>query len=143
MVGPGIGIAPYRSFIAERDATGATGRSWLFFGEEHFTTDFLYQTEWQSWLGTGSLTQMNVAFSGDAKDRIYVEHKMLQHAKELFEWIEGGASVYVCGEKGPLHEKVESALKQIIKEGKGISEDEAGSYLRNSLFRGVEEEWEI
>jgi sulfite reductase (NADPH) flavoprotein alpha-component len=129
MVGPGIGIAPYRSFIAERDATGAAGRSWLFFGEEHFTTDFLYQTEWQSWLGTGSLTKMNVAFSGDAKERLYVEHKMLQHAKELFEWIEGGASVYVCGEKGPLHEKVENALKQIIKEGKGISEEEAASYF--------------
>ena len=129
MVGPGIGIAPYRSFIAERDATGATGRSWLFFGDEHFTTDFLYQTEWQSWLGTGSLTKMNVAFSGDAKDRLYVEHKMLQHAKELFEWIEGGASVYVCGEKGPLHEKAENALKQIIKERKRINEEEAASYF--------------
>jgi len=129
MVGPGIGIAPYRSFVAERDAQGATGRSWLFFGEQHFATDFLYQTEWQSYLATGSLTKMNVAFSRDGEERIYVEHKLLQHAKELFEWIEGGASVYLCGEKGPLHEKVETALKQIIKEGKGISEEEAAKYF--------------
>ncbi|GAA4732163.1 diflavin oxidoreductase [Flavisolibacter ginsenosidimutans] len=129
MIGPGIGIAPYRSFVAERDAQGATGRSWLFFGEQHFATDFLYQTEWQSYLATGSLTKMNVAFSRDGEERIYVEHKMLQHAKELFEWIEGGASVYLCGEKGPLHEKVESALKQIIKEGKNISEEEAAKYF--------------
>ena len=129
MVGPGIGIAPYRSFIAERDVTGATGRSWLFFGEEHFTTDFLYQTEWQTWLATGSLTNMNVAFSGDSTEKIYVEHKMLQHAKELFAWIEGGASVYVCGEKGPLHEKVENALKQIIKEQKNVSDEEAIGYF--------------
>ena len=129
MIGPGIGIAPYRSFVAERDAQGATGRSWLFFGEQHFATDFLYQTEWQSYLATGSLTKMNVAFSRDREEKIYVEHKMLQHAKELFEWIEGGASVYLCGEKGPLHEKVESALKQIIKEGKNISEEEAAKYF--------------
>lgn len=142
MVGPGIGIAPYRSFVSERDAIGATGRSWLFFGEEHFTTDFLYQTEWQALLGTGSLTKMNVAFSGDGKEKLYVEHKMLQHAKELFEWIDGGASVYVCGEKGPLHEKVESALKQIIKEGKGISEEEAASYF-GELKKGGRYEKEV
>lgn len=129
MVGPGIGIAPYRSFVAERDAQGATGRSWLFFGEQHFATDFLYQTEWQSYLATGSLTKMNVAFSGDSEEPLYVEHKMLQHGKELFQWIEGGASIYVCGEKGPLHEKVETALKQIIAEGKSISEEDAAKYF--------------
>lgn len=129
MIGPGIGIAPYRSFLAERDAQGATGRSWLFFGDRNFATDFLYQTEWQAYLATGSLTKMNVAFSRDGEQKLYVEHKLLQHAKELFAWLEGGASVYVCGEKGPLHEKVESALKRIIKEGKGISEEEALAYF--------------
>ena len=129
MVGPGIGVAPYRSFVAERDTIGATGRNWLFFGEEHFTTDFLYQTEWQAWLGTGVLTKVNVAFSGDGQEKIYVEHKMRQHARELFEWIEGGASLYVAGEKGPLHEKVETTLKHIIREQKNISEEEAASYF--------------
>ncbi len=129
MIGPGIGIAPYRSFIAERDAGGASGRSWLFFGDRNFTTDFLYQTEWQSYLATGSLTKMNVAFSRDGAEKLYVEHKLLQHAKELAEWIDGGASTYVCGDKGPLHEKVEAALKQIIGEGKGIGEEEAKKYF--------------
>lgn len=129
MIGPGIGIAPYRSFVAERDAQGATGRSWLFFGDRNFTTDFLYQTEWQSHLATGSLTKMNVAFSRDGEERLYVEHKLLQHSKEVFQWIEGGAHIYVCGEKGPLHEKVESALKQIIAQGKGASEEEAKKYF--------------
>lgn len=129
MVGPGIGVAPYRSFVAERDALGVSGRSWLFFSEEHFTTDFLYQTEWQAWLSTGSLTKMNVAFSGDSAEKQYVEHKILQHGKELFEWVESGATIYVAGEKGPLHEKVETVLKQIIKEQKGVSEEEAANYF--------------
>lgn len=136
MIGPGIGVAPYRSFIGERDAAGATGRSWLFFGDRAFTTDFLYQTEWQSYLATGSLTRMNVAFSRDGDEPIYVEHKMLQHGKDLAEWIEGGAHLYVCGEKGPLHEKVESALKQIIKEGKGVSEEEAAKYFEGLKKNG-------
>jgi sulfite reductase (NADPH) flavoprotein alpha-component len=129
MIGPGIGVAPFRSFVAERDVLGAVGRSWLFFGEEHFTTDFLYQTEWQSWLSTGVLTNMNVAFSGDGTPYRFVEDKLLQHQSEVFTWLEGGATIYVAGEKGPLHEKVEGALKQIIREGKGISEEEAAVYF--------------
>ncbi|HUC80760.1 MAG TPA: hypothetical protein VMR70_07580, partial [Flavisolibacter sp.] len=129
MIGPGIGVAPFRSFVAERDVQGAPGRNWLFFGEQHFTTDFLYQTEWQSWLSTGTLTKMNVAFSGDGSEYRYVEHKLLQHRKEVFEWIENGATIYLAGEKGPLHEKVESALKNIIKEQKGIDKEEATAYF--------------
>lgn len=129
MIGPGIGIAPYRSFVAERDAQGATGRSWLFFGERNFTTDFLYQTEWQTHLAMGSLTKMNVAFSRDGDEKLYVEHKLLQHGKELFDWIDRGAHIYLAGEKGPLHEKVESALKRLIQEGKGVSEEEAAKYF--------------
>ena len=129
MIGPGIGVAPFRSFVAERDVQGATGRSWMFFGERHFTTDFHYQTEWQAWLSTGVLTKMNVAFSGDGSEYHYVEHKLLQHGRDVFEWIEAGATVYVAGEKGLLHEKVENAIKQIIKEGKGVSEEEAAAYF--------------
>lgn len=129
MIGPGIGVAPYRSFVAERDAQGATGRSWLFFGDRNFTTDFLYQTEWQTHLSMGALTRMNVAFSRDGEEKLYVEHKLLQHGKELFGWIEAGAHIYVAGDKGPLHENVENALKQIIQQGKGVSEEEAMKYF--------------
>ncbi|MEI9934923.1 MAG: hypothetical protein WDM71_08750 [Ferruginibacter sp.] len=92
MVGPGTGIAAFRSFLAERDATGASGRNWLFFGEQHFASDFLYQTEIQNWHETGVLTNVNVAFSRDQKEKIYVQHKMLEHGAELFDWINKGAS---------------------------------------------------
>ncbi len=129
MIGPGTGIAPFRSFVAERDAQGADGRSWLFFGDQHFTTDFLYQTEWQDKLSTGALTKMNVAFSRDSDEKVYVQHKLLKYATELFEWIEGGAYLYVCGAKSPMSVDVENTLLQIIKEQKGGSEEEAVSYL--------------
>ena len=129
MIGPGTGIAPFRSFVAERDAAGAEGRSWLFFGDQHFTTDFLYQTEWQSWLSTGALTKMNVAFSRDSEEKVYVQHKLLKHGTELFDWIESGAYVYVCGAKNPMSFDVENTLLQIIKEQKGSSEEEALNYL--------------
>jgi sulfite reductase (NADPH) flavoprotein alpha-component len=129
MIGPGVGIAPFRSFVAERDAVGATGGSWLFFGDRNFTTDFLYQTEWQSFVSTGSLTKMNVAFSRDGKEKLYVQHKMLQHAVELFDWIEKGASLYLCGTKDPMSVDVENAILQIIREQKKITEEEAVKYL--------------
>lgn len=131
MIGPGTGVAPFRSFIAERDALGAEGRSWLFFGDQHFTTDFLYQTEWQNWLQTGSLTKMNVAFSRDQEEKNYVQHKLLQHAKEVFEWIENGAYLYICGTKDPMSVDVENTLLQIFKEQKNLSGDEAVQYLEN------------
>lgn len=99
MIGPGTGIAPFRSFLAHRDATGATGRNWLFFGEQHFVTDFLYQTELQNWLQTGVLNKLNVAFSRDQKEKLYVQHKMFQYGTELFNWLNNGASIYVCGKR--------------------------------------------
>ncbi|HVF96802.1 MAG TPA: hypothetical protein VM871_05755, partial [Flavisolibacter sp.] len=136
MIGPGTGIAPFRSFVAERDATGAEGRSWLFFGDQHFTTDFLYQTEWQAWLETGALTKMNVAFSRDTKEKVYVQHKLLQHAKEVFEWIDGGAYIYICGAKDPMAIDVENTLFQIIRRYKGGSEEEAVLYLEQMKEEG-------
>jgi sulfite reductase (NADPH) flavoprotein alpha-component len=129
MIGPGTGIAPFRSFIAQRDAEGAEGRSWLFFGDQHFTTDFLYQTEWQNWLQMGSLTRMNVAFSRDQDQKLYVQHKMLQHASELFQWIEEGAYVYICGTRDPMSIDVENTLLQIITEYKQLDETQALNYL--------------
>ncbi|WP_276480033.1 diflavin oxidoreductase [Paraflavitalea pollutisoli] len=115
MVGPGTGIAPFRSFIAERDATGAEGRNWLFFGDQHFVSDFLYQTELQNWLQTGSLTNISLAFSRDQQYKIYVQHRILEKAAELWKWISGGAYIYICGAKEPMSVDVEYALLQVIQ----------------------------
>ena len=114
MIGPGTGVAPFRAFLAERDATGATGRSWLFFGDQHFETDFLYQTEIQSWIETGVLTRVNVAFSRDQEEKIYVQHRMGQHAADLFNWLEQGAYFYVCGSKEPMSIDVENTLIRLL-----------------------------
>jgi sulfite reductase (NADPH) flavoprotein alpha-component len=115
MVGPGTGVAPFRSFLAHRDAAGAGGRNWLFFGDQHFITDFLYQTELQNWVETGVLNKLNVAFSRDQKEKVYVQHKMLKHGKELYEWLANGASLYVCGAKDPMSVDVEDTLLQIVQ----------------------------
>lgn len=129
MVGPGTGIAAFRSFVAERDATGATGRNWLFFGEQHFATDFLYQTEIQNWYETGVLHRVNVAFSRDQKEKIYVQHKMLKHAAELYEWIKGGGYFFVCGKKDPMSTDVENTLLRIIEQQGNKTAEEAKQYL--------------
>lgn len=129
MIGPGTGIAPFRSFLAHRDAVGAGGRNWLFFGDQHFVTDFLYQTELLNWVDTGVLTKLNVAFSRDQKEKIYVQHRMLQHGHELYEWLESGASVYVCGAKEPMSVDVEAALVQIVQQHGGRSKEEAEAYI--------------
>ena len=129
MVGPGTGIAAFRSFLAERDATGATGRNWLFFGEQHFASDFLYQTEIQNWFETGTLTKVNLAFSRDQHYKIYVQHKMLQHAAELYEWLNGGASFFVCGRKDPMSVDVENTLLEIIQQQGNKTSEEAKKYL--------------
>lgn len=129
MVGPGTGIAPFRAFVAERDARGATGRNWLFFGDQHFKTDFLYQAEWQNYLETGALTRLDVAFSRDTEQKVYVQHKMLLHAAEIYEWLQNCAVFYVCGAKHPMGTDVENALLKIIAEQSGKGEDFAVSYL--------------
>jgi sulfite reductase (NADPH) flavoprotein alpha-component len=129
MIGPGTGIAPFRSFLAERDATGAPGRNWLFFGEQHFTTEFLYQTELQNWTQTGVLTRVNLAFSRDQQWKIYVQHRILEHSRELWHWIRNGGYVYVCGAKDPMSRDVEQALMQVISRQGGKSESEALQYI--------------
>jgi sulfite reductase (NADPH) flavoprotein alpha-component len=115
MIGPGTGVAPFRSFLAHRESTSATGRNWLFFGDQHFVTDFLYQTEFQNWVETGVLNKLNVAFSRDQKEKVYVQHKMIQHGKELYDWLVNGASLYVCGAKDPMSVDVEDTLMQIVE----------------------------
>ena len=131
MVGPGTGIAAFRSFLAERDATGATGRNWLFFGEQHFASDFLYQTEIQNWFETGVLHKINLAFSRDQKEKIYVQHKMQQHGAELYEWLNGGASFFVCGKKHPMSIDVENTLLQIIEQHGNKTNEQAKKYLEH------------
>jgi len=136
MVGPGTGIAAFRSFLAERDATGASGRSWLFFGEQHFASDFLYQTEIQNWHQTGVLTNVNVAFSRDQKEKIYVQHRMQEHAAELFAWIDKGAHFYICGKKDPTSTDVENTLLKIIEEHGKKSPEAAKEYLEEMKESG-------
>jgi len=129
MIGPGTGVAPFRSFLFERDAQSATGRNWFFFGEQHFVSDFLYQTEMQSFLETGVLTKLNTAFSRDQEHKVYVQHRMQQHAAELFEWIENGASIFISGTKEPMSVDVEKTLISIIAQHKNIDEQKATEYL--------------
>lgn len=131
MVGPGTGIAPFRSFMQEREEMDANGKSWLFFGDQHFVTDFLYQTEWQKWLKDGVLTKMDVAFSRDTEEKVYVQHQMKKQSKELFEWLEQGAYVYICGDEKHMAHDVHNTLLSIIQEEGAMSKEKAESYLAN------------
>ncbi len=136
MVGPGTGIAPFRSFIAERDAIGASGRNWLFFGEQYFVTDFLYQTEIQSYLQTGVLTNLDVAFSRDQPEKIYVQHKMQERGAELYDWLNNGAYFYVSGKRDPMSKDVEATLVEIFKEHGNKTEEEAKAFLKKMSDEG-------
>ena len=136
MIGPGTGIAPMRSFLIERDATGATGRNWLFFGEQHFITDFLYQTEIQNYKETGVLNNLDLAFSRDQQQKIYVQHRMLEKAADLYQWINGGAFIYISGTKDPMGKDVENTLLQIIAEQGNKTTEEAKKYLEQLKDEG-------
>ncbi|MCM3164755.1 assimilatory sulfite reductase (NADPH) flavoprotein subunit [Metabacillus litoralis] len=129
MVGPGTGVAPFRAFMQEREEIGAEGKSWMFFGDQHFVTDFLYQTEWQKWIKDGVLTRMDVAFSRDQEEKVYVQNRMQEHSKELFQWLEEGAVVYVCGDKNHMAKDVNNTLIEIIEKEGGLSREKAEAYL--------------
>ncbi|MEM8866749.1 MAG: assimilatory sulfite reductase (NADPH) flavoprotein subunit [Verrucomicrobiota bacterium] len=130
MVGPGTGIAPFRAFVEERSATGAEGKNWLFFGDQHYLTDFLYQLEWQDYLKEGILTKLDVAFSRDQNEKVYVQDRMRTNAKELYEWLEQGAYFYVCGDASRMANDVDQALHQIIAEQGGMDADKAAEYVK-------------
>lgn len=136
IIGPGTGIAPFRSFLWERDATGAEGRNWLFFGDRNFVSDFLYQSEFQDFLKTGTLTNLDLAFSRDTAEKVYVQHRLHQKSSEVFQWLEGGASVYVCGAKEPMSKDVEETLLHIIQHEGKRNEDEAKNYLEELELSG-------
>ena len=129
MIGPGTGIAPFRSFLFHRDDESAPGRNWLFFGDQHFHSDFLYQSELLSLFDTGLLTRINTAFSRDQKEKLYVQHRMQQQSKELFTWIESGAYIYICGCKSTMAKDVEATLINIISKEANLDEEEATDYL--------------
>ena len=130
MVGPGTGIAPFRAFIEERKATNATGKNWLFFGDQHYSTDFLYQSEWQNYLNEGILTKLDVAFSRDQKEKIYVQNRMLDNSRELFAWLEKGAYFYVCGDATRMANDVDDALHYIIEKEGGLEQEDAKAYVK-------------
>jgi sulfite reductase (NADPH) flavoprotein alpha-component len=130
MIGAGTGVAPYRAFLQAREAQGARGRSWLVFGERNFRTDFLYQTEWQSYLKDGLLTRMDVAFSRDEGRKVYVQDRLLEQAAEVYAWLGGGAHVYVCGDAERLAPDVHQTLAAILQEQGGMSPDAAEDHLR-------------
>jgi len=129
MIGPGTGIAPFRAFMEEREEIGAEGKTWLFFGEQHFVTDFLYQIEWQQWLKEGVLTRMDVAFSRDTEDKVYVQHRMKENSQAIFKWLEEGAVLYVCGDEKNMAADVHATLERILEDEGSMTSKEATDYL--------------
>lgn len=125
MVGPGTGVAPFRAFVQERRATAAKGRSWLFFGDRTFTHDFLYQTEWQDALKDGGLTRMDVAFSRDTPEKVYVQHRLWEKRKDLIAWLDGGATFYVCGDAKQMAKDVRATLVRAYADVKAVSAEAA------------------
>jgi sulfite reductase (NADPH) flavoprotein alpha-component len=125
MVGPGTGVAPFRAFVQERRATEATGKSWLFFGDRTFTHDFLYQLDWQDALKDGALTRMDVAFSRDRPDKVYVQHKIWERRKDLVEWLDKGAYFYVCGDAKSMAKDVRTMLTRAYADVKALRPEAA------------------
>jgi len=131
MIGPGTGIAPFRSFIQERDNRDASGKNWLVFGDRTFTQDFLYQVEWQKYLKSGLLTQLDVAFSRDQQQKVYVQQRILEHAEQVWQWIQEGAYLYVCGDATRMAKDVNDALITVAKEQGGLNEQQAEAFIND------------
>lgn len=130
MVGPGTGIAPFRAFLHERRAAGATGRNWLFFGERSASTDFLYRNELEEMRRDGHLTQLETAFSRDQERKIYVQDLMTQNARQLWQWLENNASIYVCGDATRMAKDVDRTLHKVVEEQGSMPQDAAESYVQ-------------
>lgn len=131
MIGPGTGVAPFRAFMQEREATNAEGDNWLFFGDQTFTQDFLYQAEWQGYLKSGLLTKIDLAFSRDQAEKIYVQDRLRDKAVEVFAWLERGAHLYICGDMSRMAKDVEAVLLEIIATQGKLSEQQAQDYLKD------------
>jgi sulfite reductase (NADPH) flavoprotein alpha-component len=136
MVGPGTGIAPFRAFIEERAVTKATGQTWLFFGDQHEACDFLYHDEFEQYQKDGVLTKLSTAWSRDTEKKVYVQHKILEHSKELFAWLEKGAYFFICGDKQNMAKDVHNALISAIAQEGGLSQEDAEAYLNDLQKQG-------
>jgi len=133
MVGPGTGIAPFRAFIEERRATGASGKNWLFFGDRSQKTDYLYENEWESYHIDGILNDLDLAWSRDQEKKVYVQHKMLEKKAQLWSWLQDGAMFYVCGDASRMAKDVDQALRTIAQEEGAMSEEDAGAWVKSLL----------
>ena len=129
MVGPGTGIAPFRAFLQERAATNATGKNWLFFGDQREESDFLYRNELIEYSKSGLLTRFDTAFSRDQAEKIYVQHRMIEQGEELFQWLQDGAHFYVCGDARRMAKDVDGALQRIVGQHGAMNEADAKSYV--------------
>ena len=130
MVGPGTGIAPFRAFIEERQATGAKGKNWLFFGDRSQNTDYLYGNEWESYQKEGILNELDLAWSRDQQEKVYVQHKMLEKKAELWSWLQNGAVFYVCGDASRMAKDVEQALGTVAQDEGSMNEEEAATWIK-------------
>ncbi len=135
MIGPGTGIAPFRAFLEQRIADGAKGRNWLFFGDQKRATDFLYEREWLGYQQAGQLHRLDLAFSRDQREKIYVQHRMREQAKGLWSWIQNGAYIYVCGDAKHMAKDVHATLIDIAKEQGGLTAEQADQYVNVTLMK--------
>jgi len=131
MIGPGTGVAPFRAFLEEREEAGHAGKNWLFFGDQRFRTDFLFQLEWQRWVKRGHLARMDVAFSRDTACKVYVQHRMAEASAELYDWLQNGAAVYVCGDEKRMAPDVHATLGKILEREGGMTPERSQEYLED------------
>jgi sulfite reductase (NADPH) flavoprotein alpha-component len=131
MIGPGTGVAPFRAFVAEREAIGARGKNWLLFGDRNLRSDFLYQTEWLDWRKRGFLQRLDVAFSRDGNDKVYVQHRIEEHGATFYEWLREGAYVYVCGDAQQMAPDVDRAIRQVVSSHGGLGDDQVEEFMLN------------
>ena len=136
LVGPGTGVAPFRGFVQDRAAAGASGRNWLFFGNPHARSDFLYQLEWQDALKRGELHRLDLAFSRDQAHKVYVQDRLREQGREVFAWLESGAHLYVCGDATRMAKDVHATLLEIIATHGGKSAEDAADYLNDLQAQG-------
>lgn len=129
MVGPGTGIAPFRAFLEEREAAGVTGKNWFFFGDQRKASDFLYRDQIDRWQRSGLLTRLDLAFSRDQTEKIYVQNRMMEHAAELWTWLQEGAHFYVCGDTSRMAKDVEATLLSIAQTEGNMSAEAASAFL--------------
>jgi sulfite reductase (NADPH) flavoprotein alpha-component len=133
MVGPGTGVAPFRGFLHEREARGDTGRNWLFFGEQHSATDYYYGDELDEMRRKGLLSRLDLAFSRDQADKIYVQDRMQEQGVELWKWLEDGAHFYVCGDASRMAKDVDATLRSVVRQHGAMSDDRAQEYVSRMI----------